>query len=170
VRISVWATCGFWSRLRIDVLQSVDAASCLVAADVDVETECCEGRDTTDAVSQGGISHGTGASVQAEQREGEQSLVDPAHHNSSVLVPMRLVAHVRQCSAHVVREHTPAQRPEQRKHAVDREVQAWVEADAAVHDNREEQGCDGEEGGCSELWGHCQLWLSSHTLAAARYP
>ena len=64
---------------------------------------------------------------------------------------MLFIAHIRQRAGHVPRQERPTQTPEDCEEAVDGEVEARVQADEAVEEDREGQGGDAEEGGGCEL-------------------
>ena len=60
----------------------------------------------------------------AEQREGEEGLVDAAYHDAGLVVPGEEVAVVVQSARHPVGEKSEADGPEEEKNAVQDEVQA----------------------------------------------
>jgi len=66
-------------------------------------------------------------------------------------MPVLHIAHMRQRPTHKPRKQTPAQSPEDKEEAIDRDVEAWVQARAAVEEDGEGQGGDREEGGCCQL-------------------
>jgi hypothetical protein len=61
------------------------------------------------------------------------------------------IAVVGQSRSHVPCQQTPANSPDQSQKAVDRDVEIWFEADAAVQDYGESKGGDREEGRGHEL-------------------
>lgn len=89
--------------------------------------------------------------VQANQSEGEQSLVYPTNHNTNILIPVVNITHVCQSATHVPGQKAPAQCPEESEEAIDIQVQPRVQAREAMEDDGEGKGSDGDEGGCGEL-------------------
>lgn len=52
-------------------------------------------------------------------------------------MPVLDIAHVRQCAAHKPCEQAPAYCPNDEEEAIHCQVEAWIQADTAVQDNRE---------------------------------
>jgi hypothetical protein len=140
--------------LGVNIVQTVHAEFVVVSADVEVEAESCEGRDTIWR-SQYMISGDTGRSeasdVQSKEGESKERLVDPADHDARVLLPVLDIAVVSQGRSHVPSQKTPAHSPDQSQEAVDRDVEIWLEAYAAVQDDGESKSSDGEKGRAHEL-------------------
>jgi len=126
-----------WALLRllllsVDVVQTVHAELVVVSADVEVETEGCEGGD------------------KSKEGESEERLVDPADHDAGILLPVLNVAVMGQSRSHVPCQQTPAHSPDQSQKAVNGDVEIRFEADTAVQDYGESKSSDGEEGRCHE--------------------
>jgi len=69
---------------------------------------------------------------QAKEGKSEERFVDATDHDAHLFGPMLDVAHVGQGGAHVPRQETPAEGPEQGEEGVDGEVEGGFEAGAAV--------------------------------------
>jgi hypothetical protein len=82
--------------------------------------------------------------IQANQGKGEEGLVDSADHDTNLLVPVLHVTHMGEGGTHVVREQGPTQSPQDEEKSIDSEVEARIEADAAVEQHGEGERCDGE--------------------------
>jgi len=118
--------------LGVNIVQTVHAEFVVVSADVEVEAESCEGRD------------------KSKEGESKERLVDPADHDARVLLPVLDIAVVSQGRSHVPSQKTPAHSPDQSQEAVDRDVEIWLEAYAAVQDDGESKSSDGEKGRAHE--------------------
>lgn len=107
--------------------------------------------------------------AQANEREGEQCLVYPAHHDPSVFVPVLDIAHIGQRAAHVPREETPAKCPQEGEEAVDGNVETRVQTNAAVqYDCERERGDRKERGCCKLLFMSVETWKT--LCKAVAYP
>jgi hypothetical protein len=89
--------------------------------------------------------------LQSKEGKREKRLINPAHHNSSILLPVRNIAVVLQRRAHVPGQKAPADSPDKGKEAINRNVEIGPEADAAVQHNSHGQCRDGEERRCHKL-------------------
>ena len=83
--------------------------------------------------------------IQSKEGKREQSLVNPADHNTSIFLPVLNIAVVPESRAHVPGQKAPANEPNQCKEAINRNVEVRSETDAAVQDYSQGQGRDREE-------------------------
>jgi len=92
-----------------------------------------------------GVSYKGFGNIQSKERKREQSLVDSAHHDTSIFFPVRDIAVVSKSRAHVPSQQTPADSPDKGKEAINRNIKVWFQAHAAVQDNGDCQRRDREE-------------------------
>lgn len=88
-----WTNASIWAAFGVDVVEPVHAAHCLLASDVDVEDEGCDGGEAFCALAKDAQVRAT-VVLQSEQREREQSLVDSADHDANIFAPVLDVADI----------------------------------------------------------------------------
>ena len=91
------------------------------------------------------VARGFKKNIQSKEGKREKRLIDPAHHNTSIFLPVLNIAVVPESRAHVPGQKAPANEPNQCKEAINRNVEVRSEADAAVQDYSQGQGRDREE-------------------------
>ena len=91
------------------------------------------------------VARGFKKNIQSKEGKREKRLIDPAHHNTSIFLPVLNIAVVPESRAHVPGQKAPADSPDEGKEAINRNVEIGPEADAEVQDNSYGQRRDGEE-------------------------
>lgn len=91
------------------------------------------------------------ASLQSQQRKGEESLIDATHHDAIAIAPIVLVADMAQGAGSPPTQQPEAEGPYHEKNRVEEQVQPRIQAAAAVLHERCREKENGEHRDGQEL-------------------